>query len=236
MHVHTTWTLLLIDAGTVHYRLGGRSHVATPQDVTLLPPGLAHNGHGVAGFTKRVIYLERGVLGDDMIEPALAHPRQTDPYLRHLVDRLYDGLVGPCPLEYRTSLGNVAQALRGSLRFLTQFSGRDSSRAAIVDGAELLRQRLDADLPRRESLDEHAAALGWSSRHLARGFTQRFGLPPHRYLLSRRLEIARARLLAGERTSDVAVDVGFHDQAHLTRHFRRQYGTTPGSLLRGRCP
>ena len=36
-------------------------------------------------------------------------------------------------------------------------------------------------------------------------------------------------LLAGRRPADVAVEVGFHDQAHLTRHFKRMLGVTPGA-------
>jgi AraC-like DNA-binding protein len=38
-------------------------------------------------------------------------------------------------------------------------------------------------------------------------------------------------LLEGEPIADVAVAVGFHDQAHLTRHFRRHVGTTPGRFV-----
>ena len=36
-------------------------------------------------------------------------------------------------------------------------------------------------------------------------------------------------LLAGHRPAEVAVEVGFHDQAHLTRHFKRMLGVTPGA-------
>jgi AraC-like DNA-binding protein len=68
--------------------------------------------------------------------------------------------------------------------------------------------------------------------HLVRRFTAAFGLPPHRYLTGRRIEAARGRLLAGEPISDVAVAVGFHDQAHLHRHFAKLVGTTPARFAR----
>ena len=55
------------------------------------------------------------------------------------------------------------------------------------------------------------------------------GIPPHRYLTGRRLDRARRMLLAGRRPAEVAVEVGFHDQAHLTRHFKRMLGVTPGA-------
>jgi AraC-like DNA-binding protein len=60
--------------------------------------------------------------------------------------------------------------------------------------------------------------------------------PQHRYLVGRRFDAAR-RLLAGERPADVAVAVGFHDQAHLTRHFRLLLGVPPGEYVRSAaCP
>ena len=71
--------------------------------------------------------------------------------------------------------------------------------------------------------------LGAHPTHLVRAFRREVGIPPHRYLTGRRLDRARHLLLAGHRPSDVAVEVGFHDQAHLTRHFKRTLGVTPGA-------
>lgn len=65
-----------------------------------------------------------------------------------------------------------------------------------------------------------------------RSFTHAYGLPPHRYLTGRRIEAARRRLLDGQPIADVAVAVGFHDQAHLHRHFVRHVDTTPARYAR----
>src|SRR5207302_3842112 len=70
--------------------------------------------------------------------------------------------------------------------------------------------------------------LGASPAHLVRSFTRTFGVAPHAYRLGRRIEIARQRLLDGQPPADVAVSVGFFDQSHFTRHFKRHVGTTPG--------
>jgi AraC-like DNA-binding protein len=63
---------------------------------------------------------------------------------------------------------------------------------------------------------------------MARAFAAVFGLAPHAYLTGRRLEAARDRILGGQPLADVAADVGFCDQAHLTRRFKQFLGTTPG--------
>ncbi len=70
--------------------------------------------------------------------------------------------------------------------------------------------------------------LGASPAHLVRCFTRTFGIAPHAYVLGRRIEAARRLLLEGEPIAQVAAHVGFCDQSHLTRHFKRHVGTTPG--------
>jgi len=81
-------------------------------------------------------------------------------------------------------------------------------------------------------MDELAADAGISRFRLTRAFVAAHGLPPHAYLLSVRLNAARQRLAAGEAAADVAASCGFTDQAHLTREFRRRFGTTPGTYRR----
>ncbi|WP_237767586.1 helix-turn-helix domain-containing protein [Serinicoccus sp. CUA-874] len=55
--------------------------------------------------------------------------------------------------------------------------------------------------------------------HLVRSFSASYGIPPHRYVHGRR-DHARRLLLTGLPAGQVAVDAGFSDQAHFTRHFR----------------
>jgi AraC-like DNA-binding protein len=98
--------------------------------------------------------------------------------------------------------------------------------------AHRLRDLLDAGVVDGVALADAARVLGAHPTHLVRAFGREFGLPPHRYLTGRRLDAARRRLLAGERTAEVAAVVGFHDQAHLTRHFRRLLGVTPAAYAR----
>ena len=65
------------------------------------------------------------------------------------------------------------------------------------------------------------------SYDLARQFRIALGTTPHRYLLMRRLELARELIHNGRPLVDVALDTGFADQAHFTRAFRSAFGLTP---------
>ena len=55
-----------------------------------------------------------------------------------------------------------------------------------------------------------------------------YGIAPYAYVTGQRVDRARRLLLDGRSASEAAVEAGFHDQAHLTRHFKRVLGTTPG--------
>jgi AraC family transcriptional regulator len=80
------------------------------------------------------------------------------------------------------------------------------------------------------SLDEMAAVARLSVYHFARQFKAATGLPPHRYVILRRVERAKHLLQARVDLSlaEVAVDAGFSDQSQFSHHFTRLVGATPG--------
>ena len=78
------------------------------------------------------------------------------------------------------------------------------------------------------SMKELADASGLSSTHFNRRFAELIGVSPTRLLHSIRIDHARHLLARTDQTiSDIAIEVGYYDQSHLTRHFRRQCGITP---------
>ena len=95
-----------------------------------------------------------------------------------------------------------------------------------------LRELLDARLPDGVTLEEAAVLLGAHPASLVRAFGRQFGIPPHRYLTGRRVELARRHLLAGVPPAQAAVLAGFPDQPHLTRHLRSLLGVTPAAYAR----
>ncbi|WP_300669855.1 AraC family transcriptional regulator [Desulfoluna sp.] len=67
--------------------------------------------------------------------------------------------------------------------------------------------------------------------HLQRLFTFHYGISPHRYVTHYRIAEARKLLVKGAAIGDAALATGFSDQSHLTRHFKRVVGTTPGRFI-----
>lgn len=228
-HTHDTWTVLLVDTGTVRYGLDRHEHGALGDRVTLLPPGVPHDGRSVeaGGFRKRVVYVEPDLIDAGRVGAAVDHPGWVEPALRRQVSALHDVLGAPRDaFEAEVRLTVVVDELGQRLAGEAPAVRRDRPLA------HRLRDLLDAHLVEGLTLPTAAAALGTSPTHLVRSFGAEFGIAPHRYLTGRRLDRARRLLLAGERAADVAVAVGFHDQAHLTRHFRRLLGVPPAAYAR----
>ncbi|MFF8596786.1 AraC family transcriptional regulator [Streptomyces sp. NPDC015220] len=227
MHVHEAWTLLIVDDGAVRYDLDRHRH-GTPRDtVTLLPPHVAHNGSPATehGFRKRVLYLDATRLGEDLIGAAVDGPGLRDPVLRRRVGQLHTALALPGDeLEAESRLTFVGERLRAHLR--PRLAPAVPRRDPGV--ARRLRELLDERVARGLTLDEAAAAVHAHPAHLVRAFSAAYGIAPHQYLMSRRVDRARRLLLAGVRPAEVATATGFYDQAHLTRHFRKLVGVTPG--------
>jgi len=92
---------------------------------------------------------------------------------------------------------------------------------------------IESHISEKISLDALSTMAGLSPHHFARAFQQSLGIPPHRYLLRRRLEHVELMLRDTQLPlSHIALAVGFSDQSHLNRHFRRLTGMSP-SLARG---
>lgn len=82
----------------------------------------------------------------------------------------------------------------------------------------------EADLERLRRIS------GFSWNYFITACRQSFGLPPHQLLLGRRLDRARAAVIAtGDRLVDIAAEHGFYDQSHLCRLFKRAYAVSPAA-------
>ena len=130
--------------------------------------------------------------------------------------------------EAETRLHLVAERIRGVMAAVPRADEQLRDRRPTDATVEAFRAYLDAHLFEPVTMAAAAELLGVGPTHLARGFKATFGIAPHAYVVARRLEVARDRILDGQPLADVATEVGFFDQAHLTRRFKRFLGVTPG--------
>ncbi|MGN6693119.1 MAG: helix-turn-helix transcriptional regulator [Aquihabitans sp.] len=109
----------------------------------------------------------------------------------------------------------------------------------VPAGRHLLRARDLADARYADdlSVEDLAAAAGYSRSHFSRAFRSTFGESPHQYLLTRRMERAAALLRTTDRSvAEICTDVGLSSIGSFTVSFRRVHGTTPTEYRASRPP
>jgi AraC family transcriptional regulator len=116
-------------------------------------------------------------------------------------------------------------------------SGANGCRPGALAGWQIARVRafIEENLHGNIGVRGLSAVAQRSPAHFSRSFKQAFGEPPHAYVVKRRLERAcHLMVTTSESLSEIALSVGFSDQAHLCRLFRRAFGQSPATWRRQR--
>jgi AraC-like DNA-binding protein len=240
-HAHATYTIALVDGGVEEFEHAGTTERAGPGQIAIVNPEIAHDGHaGVPeGWRYHVIYPEIEVvrriaaeLGAPPGTPYFPRPVLEDPYAARLLRSMHAGAARGDALAPSTLLhGALAGLLHRHASRPPADRPRPAPPAAVRTARAILHERLDSP----PSLAELAAAVDTGPFALLRAFRAAYGMPPHAYLTNQRILRARALLEGGLRPAQVAALVGFTDQAHLTRHFKRIVGVPPGAYLLGQA-
>lgn len=115
-------------------------------------------------------------------------------------------------------------------------SGRIHLDPAGLTSAQIRRVEdfVTSNLGENISLAEMAGVAGVSRFHFAHMFKRSMGMPPHRWLVERRLDRAKELLRSTDRSvTEIAFEVGYHSQSHFGLVFRRATGMTPRAWRKG---
>ncbi|MDP8983307.1 MAG: AraC family transcriptional regulator [Acidobacteriota bacterium] len=212
---------------------------AGPGSLMIIHPGEIHTGYPVCppAWSYRAVYPD-AALFPEMIEADAGNPRAT-PFFRDTI--IDDAHLAEEFLGAHRMLESPHEALEGQSRmlgFLGTLAARHASRwpqppPADVPSGPLARARdyLESAYHQNVTLAEMAGIANLSVFHFLRAFNRQFGLTPHAYLNQVRVHQARELILRGVPIARAAVDVGFVDQSHLTKRFKRLLGVTPGQVL-----
>lgn len=235
-HSHDELMISVIHDGVKAFRLGRSKESAPAGSLLVVNPGEMHTGereHGPA-----LIYTALYVP-----ECALATMR---PDLRSR-----ESIVGQSVIND----GDLWQCVAAVHRLAMREGDTAAAEEALICGVSLLFERYGtrhlaeatADCPKavnravaflqahagdQISLEDASKASGVGPHHLIRLFQRHFGLTPYAYLTQIRIAKSRRLLKLGEPVAQVALDVGFADQAHFTKRFKQLTGTTPAMYAR----
>lgn len=231
-HRHDTYAIGLTDFGVQVFDYRGSVQTSTPGQVVVLHPDEVHDGRAGTedGFGYRIIYVEPSQMSESLQAlcgrpgplPFVREPVSTNAGLSRAIRGAFQS-----PLE-GLAVDSLITDLAEGLVAGARGGGRPLASPRIdVQAIERARQFLAAERTRVVHSSELESITGLTRYELARQFKLMLGTSPYRYLLMRRLELARERIHLGRPLADVADEAGFADQAHFTRTFKAAFGLTP---------
>jgi AraC-like DNA-binding protein len=232
VHSHEEYVVGVTTAGAERLEIRDQRLIARAGDFILLEPGEAHSNRtvGDGGLTYAVFYIPA-----DMVTGSFGQVRfPRNVVAGGLLARRWAELHRRMMSAEKRGGGKEGGELEGG--FFDQLADvldRVGSRGPVARPLERgrvarAREYLDACFAEPLSLVALAQMVGLSPYHLLRTFRDQVGITPGAYQIQRRVLEARRRLRDGAAIADTAADLGFADQSHLSRHFQRIMGTSPG--------
>ena len=239
-HRHGGWEVYLQAAGRTTWRAGGRDLELLPGHVLAVPPDALHQMVDRPSARHHFLYA-----GFDLAAVGRRHPALQATWQGAAVLHAADGRALEVPfrrlvreLAHELPLADVgvATALDALVLEATRLLHAPGSRVhlsavhpAVARARALLAERCGEAWP----VTALAQAVGLSAGHLAEVFCREVGVPPHRYLVERRVERA-TELLAGTDLplTAIATELGFASSSHFSRVFKDLVRVTPRDYRR----
>jgi AraC-like DNA-binding protein len=240
-HVHDGYVIGMIMAGAQRYRYRGAEHLAGSGTLVLINPDELHTGHKGTedGWLYRAFYPDSGQILSLLAElelptnnlPTFGATLYRDPDLVKGFCQLHRLLENPSTALQQQTIWREMMLLLLQRHAAVPIAGKPGKEhRAVTQAKELLQAQLAAP----PSLEGLAATVNLSPFHFARVFRRATGMPPHTWLMQQRIARARALLQGGCLPLEVAMQLGFADQSHLSRQFKQVYGVGPGAYRSAR--
>lgn len=231
-HSHDEYVIGAITAGSEDLTVGGKTWRADSGSVLRLHPGEVHANasHGPDELRYAVLYVPRATLlgyFGTARELRFATSVVGNARLHRAVCQAHAILASP-------HAGKLAQeSAMAALAHIIGARAVEEPATAPSVAIEQARRYIDDNLFDNFGLYDLSRLTGLSAFHLVRTFKKAVGLSPVAYRNQRRIVAARQRLVDGQPTAQVALDLGYADQSHFTRHFQRIVGASPQRYARG---
>lgn len=235
-HSHDYYVICLVTRGLQSFTHRGTKHYTPPGGVILINPGAVHTGEAADeyGFEMLCLYPTTCHMQTAAFELTGSH--QALPFFTDV--RVDHPWAADSILALHQALAHEASVLECESRFTSTMAQLIKRYADGHAGEQRLgkerkavqraRHYIDEQFAQGVSLTELAAHVSLSPYYLLRVFCAEVGMPPYTYLESVRIRHAQRLIEVGQPLAEVAVEVGFSSQSHLTHHFKQIIGVTPG--------
>ncbi|MDO6762489.1 AraC family transcriptional regulator [Agarivorans sp. 1_MG-2023] len=232
-HSHDEFSFGLIDTGDAVYKNMQQQHRITAGHNVTINPGDVHSCNPKQGaWSYRMLFVDSHWVGELQQEMLVKPASDYQPFEQHYAD---DPATFTLLAELFSAIKHDHDGLQQESLLIQFFESqfgqgadvrRDASCSAkpqIKRVQECIQDQLSCSL----SLSELAEVAGLSRYHLVRSFKRRFGLSPHAFQLNQRINRAKTLLREGSSIADTALALGFADQSHFQRNFKKRLALTP---------
>lgn len=234
-HSHEVFSIGAITAGRSTYLHEKTSQQVQTGTVVLMNPGDVHACNPIADqqWSYLMLYVDTQWLTRLQHELGLDpnHGFQPLAPIQSTAPELFTGL----NRLYATLIDSQADLLHKECTAVTFFSLMQKTLGTAPVQPDLATQRvqrvaqyINDNFKQTITLEDMCSAASLSGSYLIRAFEQRYHMTPHAYLINRRIQHARTQLKSGRLIVDVAHELGFSDQAHFQRAFKKHLAATPG--------
>ncbi|MCK6264207.1 AraC family transcriptional regulator [Vibrio sp. ZSDE26] len=234
-HSHDEFSFGLIQQGRAAYQNRGTTHQIGAGDIVTINPSDVHSCNPEAGtWSYSMLFVDTLKMGEFQKE-VLGYERKMPmaDYTPFLHDLERDGNI-------TSTFQNLFQALQSeSIPLQAQAYFYDFIEVSLGQGSNggkrektsphlhHVREMLLDNMDHTVQLDDLADEVGLSRYQLLRAFKNQYGLPPHAYLMDEKIKRSKKLLKSGQDISSVALQLGFSDQAHFQRQFKKKLAVTP---------
>lgn len=240
-HTHAEYAIGVVERGSIRTRSRVGTVQATEGQIIVLHPGEVHTGEAASagGYAYRMLYVPVGVMTGYCRDLPCTSIGRSVTFRQPVIDdadavlllrRALDGL------ERNVSRWSEAVLRHGLRSLATRHGVARGAYAPLESGGALVRfvrEYLDGRHARGVTLSELSTLTGRSASSINRTFRAAIGLPPYAYLELVRIQHARDLLSRGHSAVHVANEMGFADQSHFTKQFKRVVGVPPGQYAKG---
>ena len=222
MHGHVNAFFCFVLAGTTEECASGRREALRPGSLVYHPTGFEHSGQWhEKGRCMHIEFSPRFCEGADRFRLSDPISLSLGERARNVTRRIHDELL------HIDSASRIA--LEGLVLLLLAETIREAnSESRVSRWLRRVRDRLQDEFIIVPSLSQIAADVGVHPTYLASSFQQHFGVSIGEFIRLRRIDRAREILSHSDRPlSEVALQLGFSDQSHFSRTFKKQTGLSP---------
>jgi len=239
-HSHDYYVVSLIQRGRQSFTHKGEKLTTPPDGVILINPEAAHTGETVdeRGFELRSIYPTTAhmkmavyeLTGKHGTSPFFTQVRVDNPWLARNIATLHSTL-----FHSTSALERQSHFIWLLIQLVKQYAATSVTEQKLGNESRTIqkaRQYIDECFADGVSLNALSEFVSLSPYYLLRAFCAEVGMPPYTYLESVRIQHAQRLIEAGKPLAEIAAEVGFSSQSHMTNRFKKIIGVTPGQYAR----